>query len=144
MSKARFGHAPPAWQLLPSATPLRDLSPGRRDTCDVRREPRDRLIPVPTARIAVEQWDHWVGVLERVELLDRLEYEALVSARDEAENLVEMAGSDRLVELLDEIDARFLAVTTEEIESLFERPGGGWWRRRMPSHPGAVAYFLDL
>jgi hypothetical protein len=103
---------------------------------------QSKLRPIPTARQAVESWDRWVSELERLELLDRHEYDALLAARDDAEQLVEIVGSERLVDEVDEIDARFVEATIEAIGSPFERPGGGWWRRRMPRHPRAPAYLL--
>ena len=92
-----------------------------------------------SADAALASWDRWVTEIED-HPLDEFEYEALLTARDRADEELEIAGDQRLWTRGDAIDARFREVTVEQNGADFNETTVGWWWRRLPATAEAQRY----
>jgi hypothetical protein len=92
------------------------------------------------ANEALAAWDRWVIELED-HPLDQFEYEAMLSARDDVSQALEIAGKPALWPIADEIDARFRDVTIETTDSPYPNTNeGAWWWKRVPATGEALRY----
>ena len=92
----------------------------------------------------LERWRLWVEELED-HPLDLYEYEAMLMAREDLSEALEVAGDESVFSAADALDARFQAVTTEDADSPLA-PGkrrvsfpdsakNGWWWSRVLNIP---------